>query len=86
MKKVTIISAIALSMGIALSGCASNSGDSSGNNTNTNEANYEDEVTKTQHGKIIPVEVKTKDGHTVQCLVLDGYESGGLDCDWDNQQ
>lgn len=86
MKKVTIISAIALSMGIALSGCASNSEESNSNNTSTSDTNYEDSVTKTKHGNIIPAEVKTKDGHTVQCLVLDGYESGGLDCDWDNKQ
>lgn len=86
MKKATIISAIALSMGIALSGCASNSEESNSNNTSTSDTNYEDSVTKTKHGKIIPVEVKTKDGQTVQCLVLDGYKSGGLDCDWDNKQ
>lgn len=75
MNKNMIMVTIALATGIALSGC-------SGNNSNTDSV----DKNETEYANVYPTEVKTKDGHTVQCVVMEGYKAGGLTCDWDNKK
>lgn len=75
MNKNLIIVAIALTTGIMISGC-------SGNGSETDSV----DKSEAEYANVYPTEVKTKDGRTVQCVVMEGYKSGGLTCEWDNKR
>lgn len=74
MNKNVIMASVVLAFGVILSGCGQNDSGTS----------VEEETPP--YSKLYPTEVTMDDGHTVQCVMMEGYKSGGLSCDWDNQR
>ncbi|WP_263729998.1 hypothetical protein [Cellulomonas sp. SG140] len=74
-KRAGLALAVAAAAALGLAGCGS-AGDGS---------------TPAQHveglegADVAPVVVELAGGHSVTCVVYDGYKSGGISCDWSKQ-
>lgn len=43
----------------------------------------DDRKVETPNGSAVAALVPLPDGRSVTCVIMDGYESGGISCDWD---
>lgn len=41
-------------------------------------------VQRNRYGHMVEQEMELEDGRVVTCVVYDGYNSGGVSCDWDS--
>lgn len=72
----TIIAAMLAALALAACGVTGGSADT----TETNPACFASGGTS--YGDLLTCTIELPDTRLVTCLIFDGYNSGGLDCDW----